>query len=314
MRIALSVICFSILSATSVKAQQQIPDGGFESWRYTGYQADVPAGAPGMSWVSGDSLMFLRCGWSQQPQVAKVTNAHSGQYALCLQESFYVAPIGGNFVEENGGGYISLGIFDTNNFKPLGVTYTAHPSALTGFYKLTADTPGVDTANIRIGFKSAGGGSIIAQGGQSFYTKADTWQPFTIPIYWSNNQQPAKLMLDMSVGATDAVCGDTSTRFYLDDLSFVFANGIYENLFADEHIHVYPNPTTDIINIKLDKIYTDSDYSITIHDAAGRIVSGIGQVQEAQQLSLRNYGSGTYFLQLHRGSETVYGIKITVTE
>jgi len=312
MRTSLFAMLLLLFTAMVARAQQQIPNGSFENRIFTEYQADVPAGAAGMRWVSGDSLMFLRCGWSQQPQVAKVTDAHSGQYALCLQESFYVAPVGGNVVQENGGGYISLGVFDTNSFMPVGVPYTERPSALTGFYKLTADTAGADSANIRIGFKNAG--FLIGQGGQLFYTNTNTWQPFTIPINWSNNQYPNKLMLDMAVGSTDLVCSDTSTRFYLDDLSFLLANGIRENLFANAHISVFPNPATDMVHIQLDDPYLGDDCFITVHDAAGKAISKSGHLQKEQVISLRGQGSGTYFIQLRKGGETVYGTRITVVQ
>jgi len=75
MRIALSLFCLLFSTTKFASAQQQVPNGGFENWIYNEhYFAEVPEGAAGMNWVSGDSLMTLLCGWSQQPQVQKTTD------------------------------------------------------------------------------------------------------------------------------------------------------------------------------------------------------------------------------------------------
>jgi len=305
---AFSLIALIVASLLVNEARaQQFPNGGFESWLTYSY-GELPAGASGMRWTSNDTLIASYNAYAPNKAIKKVEDAHSGSYALCIQEGYIYIPSNG--YKDSGGGVVFLGEPNFVTFRPKGVSYTARPISISGFFKHTATIPGADTSTISAVFMLSG--SAIGEGEQFFHTATPSYQAFSIPITWNSSSQPDMLEFRMDNGGADRICKDTSTRFFVDDLMFNFPNGVQENLFPEDGFQTYPNPTTDFVTVKLSTEYARPDYSLTIHDIEGKLVSRHG-IKTLQQISLNGYADGVYFIQLRDNTGKVLsGNRITV--
>ncbi len=98
------------------------------------------------------------------------------------------------------------------------------------------------------------------------------------------------------VTAEDGVTTHTYT------INFTIATGI-GNIYMN-NIKVYPNPSTGEF-----KISNDSDFSFTITDITNRIIISKSNPQKNVQVNLKEFGSGTYFIQI-KTNEKIYFYKI----
>ncbi len=77
-----------------------------------------------------------------------------------------------------------------------------------------------------------------------------------------------------------------------------------------KQIDIYPNPTSEIINIDLSKI-VDEVQQIEIYDLNGQLLRSIQTIQVVNQLRIEEFSSGLYLVQV-RTKETVYTAKVVV--
>jgi hypothetical protein len=84
-------------------------------------------------------------------------------------------------------------------------------------------------------------------------------------------------------------------------IKYLFAN--------DKKITIFPNPTSDIINIKLTDYNPNDDLKLSIYDATGRIIIN-DKINNNQVLDLSNYKSGIYFIHLYDSKGNIYKSKI----
>jgi hypothetical protein len=77
---------------------------------------------------------------------------------------------------------------------------------------------------------------------------------------------------------------------------------IQENLGDPVQVNIYPNPTSDIINIQFETA-TDKEISLFLLDAQGKLVKS--EVIEAsvlnRELNLQSLPAGVYYLRLTKG-------------
>lgn len=79
-----------------------------------------------------------------------------------------------------------------------------------------------------------------------------------------------------------------------------------ENYSEKINITVFPNPTTQYINIESDK---KSD--LTIYDASNKIVK-VEKVEKQDQVDLSDLAPGIYFMQFYRKNSKLKTIKIII--
>ncbi len=86
----------------------------------------------------------------------------------------------------------------------------------------------------------------------------------------------------------------------------VETNTLIPDYKVDTNIKVYPNPTSDKISINMDKEYF---IHLELFDLKGKRVSQKKGLYQNLDISLRNYSSGVYFLELeHENKTTSYKI------
>ena len=70
-----------------------------------------------------------------------------------------------------------------------------------------------------------------------------------------------------------------------------------ENILNDDAIHIYPNPTQDLLH--LDFVNNLTDVSLEITDLAGQTLASHIVNTNSSEISLANYESGIYFIKLN---------------
>ena len=75
------------------------------------------------------------------------------------------------------------------------------------------------------------------------------------------------------------------------------------NLYGTLEFEVFPNPATDVLNVRLTEDYLTENASIEIYDVNGRLVKTVNLTagEQLQQLPVDGMISGMYLLRLHNG-------------
>lgn len=94
------------------------------------------------------------------------------------------------------------------------------------------------------------------------------------------------------------------TYYYIDDVSVTVATASAEN-FSNINLKLYPNPTTDVINIEGDS--TSEIKKISLISLEGKLIKSYNA---SDVISLHDVAIGTYFLQLTLNDGSVYSEKI----
>jgi len=77
-------------------------------------------------------------------------------------------------------------------------------------------------------------------------------------------------------------------------------------------INVFPNPTTDFIQLKI-QTEKFENLHFTISDLSGKILFTEKQIIENQQIILSNYLTGVYFLSVYKQNQLLKSFKIIKT-
>ncbi len=84
---------------------------------------------------------------------------------------------------------------------------------------------------------------------------------------------------------------------------------------AAVRLSVFPNPTTDVLNIELDEMEADADGAVVLMNANGQVVRQINQTlisNDRIQMNVSELPVGMYFLQVTSGETTLFTEKVMV--
>ena len=96
----------------------------------------------------------------------------------------------------------------------------------------------------------------------------------------------------------------TETYTQLGDCDSYNSNLLELN--GDDQLQIYPNPTTDLLTIKLPLNLLD-EYTYTVSNQKGTQVQ-LGKINsEITTINLNSYPAGTYFLTIHNSKKTITG-------
>src|SRR5690606_28302534 len=95
-----------------------------------------------------------------------------------------------------------------------------------------------------------------------------------------------------------------SSYYYIDDVSVTVATASAKN-FSNINLKLYPNPTTDVINIEGDS--ASEIKKISLISLEGKLIKSYNT---SDVISLSDIAAGTYFLQLILNDGSVYSEKI----
>jgi hypothetical protein len=78
-------------------------------------------------------------------------------------------------------------------------------------------------------------------------------------------------------------------------------------------LKIYPNPTTDILNLRID-LNDYQKYSYELYDLGGRFLNKKPVAGKVTELSMSKYPSGTYLLKVSKGNTPVKIFKVIKTD
>ncbi|MGY6649022.1 T9SS type A sorting domain-containing protein [Wenyingzhuangia sp. IMCC45574] len=171
---------------------------------------------------------------------------------------------GGNTPSENG--CFEVSIAKTNN----------------SFVKLRRGGNGLSTIGIP---------KVLVDGPDSFYKLSD--HTSTSVPGWTNSERPSLIstkVLDGLFGATSDPCPVTSPK--------TAENVIVSNLeFNNERgLSIYPNPTSGVVHVN-----SELGDTIKVYNSSGVLIESIiGTQSKINSIDLSIYGSGVYFVSIHK--------------
>jgi len=125
-----------------------------------------------------------------------------------------------------------------------------------------------------------------------------------------NSFSNASYQLDWSIG-------ECLTATYTTG-AYVLTQGFYqssytitsvENLWSDIEITVYPNPTTDFINLKV-KGSKAKSMQYTTTDFLGKILQTSNIAGDIEQIDFSNYATGIYFISVSQNKQLIRSFRI----
>jgi len=253
---------------------QNILNHSFENW--------TP-----LNWEEPDGILTSNQYAVGQPTLpaVKTTDMYSGSFALELNT---ILTPNNDTIQglATNGGFDQFGILG-------GVPYTGQPTAVNFYYKYAPS--GVDTAWANIQFKS--GGSIIAQGG-TMLNAAGTYTLSSNLL--SIPSTPDTMLFAFFAG------NNPGSQLIVDHLDFTFPVGINENITVDRIVS-YPNPTTDVLNIKFE-LKNNNLVTANLLDITGKVLTtkSFGNLPSGtytESFNTSNYNSGVYFIEFVIGNE-----------
>lgn len=129
---------------------------------------------------------------------------------------------------------------------------------------------------------------------------------YTSPIANANNWTLRSFNFTPTISAqyitVRAVVGNASYGFqwtFVDNF-ILSSNTDIPTDFIEDDLKIYPNPSSGIVNIELQKNNTSCD--VEIYDMFGRKILSYDSVLEFQQIDMCSYDQGIYFVKVYDGS------------
>ena len=281
------LLSFMLFIICSVKAQNQnLTNGGFESW------TDVNVYQLLDNWFTFNQ--YAVWGSSTTP-VAKVTDAHSGNFAAKIS-SFVLFSGSGNPIDTIQG-CILYGDFDIAGGGSPGVLFQSRPDSIVGFYK--SSFIGGDSATVVVSLQKYDATNLNSTGigfCNGLITQNSTaYKRFSFPIDYdpTSSAMPDTLILAVSIGGQSYNLASTIT---VDDIQFVYnVTGVDE--IAQATFNVFPNPANNLLVIE-----STIEDNISIYNAVGQIVQTVQIIPAVKaEVNCSQLEEGIYFLKGKNG-------------
>jgi hypothetical protein len=111
-------------------------------------------------------------------------------------------------------------------------------------------------------------------------------------------------------GKSDTKGGYVNQSFGNDDLWIVrfddISAGIKNNKPDNNDISVYPNPTSDFVNVRLNSIGPDNTLINIVSITGERLMNYRGKANSIQKLNISSLPKGIYIMSIQRGAEYFY--------
>lgn len=304
MRNLVYIFILIVLVAVIFKTNAQIiPNGGFEDWATVG-GIEYPTGV----WLTTNSFStgsFL--------PVTKSTDHYpldSGNFSVKIENDTSISKLK---PPAGLGGYGM--IMTTKSFllsRQHGFPITGHPTCFKGYYKFTPQNN--DTLLIAILLFKNGNpvsDTILLTG----TSPVPNWTSFKLPLQYSTDPDSAFIELAAFYSFPKKFPHGNSI-LYVDNLSFDLRDYVTENIQQNNLFNLYPNPTSDFINIDISKEMfrklNMTNWKAEIYDVLGNLIyseNTIGKFEIKINVSYLN--DGVYIMKL-QNSEQITAKKIIV--
>ena len=282
-----SILSLVAIATLSTSAFAQIPNNSFETWTSAGTYSNPD------SW---DNLNGMTTSMGVYTATKGTGGATGGGTSYLKLTSKNVSGMGIM------AGVAVCGTMDMTTYKPTkGFPYTMQPAKLTGSWQYMAS--GSDAGFIAVYLTKWNSTMMmrdtIAKAMQPLVGMAMSWATFNINLNYMSSAMPDSAVIVLSASGATPVA---NSYLYVDNISFngsVTGINNIENLVSN--ISVYPNPSTENINIQLNAQKT-SLVKFQLVDLTGKLVKEVivGEIQGKYATSINTTGiaKGTYFLKV----------------
>lgn len=301
----------SLLTSSLVIAQTPITNGNLESWKDTSFtNGAVPIS---YSEPTGGMLKSLN----------KITEFPGPPPVNCFKETSNVH--GGNFAARVVSGSVdflsspifipgALGtitpFFNSTTFgATIGVPFTEKPSKFVGWFKYTSvqgDSAEFSAATTR---NVGGVRETLTLAKQIIKFSESSWTYFEADFVELNAGNPDTIIiLCVSSAGYDFInltnCkGKVGSTLFIDDIAFVYENGLKEDLMSSTEVKIFPNPSSDVINVNVNANVNNGQ--VRFIDASGRIAYMHAFNGNNQAISVSQLASGLYSIVIVEGNNII---------
>lgn len=312
------IIIFSFQKTTA----QNLENGSFENWVDDfDAQGNFVYEELGGYWATNNLVSTINS--ETTPFVLPETErVQQGSRAIRLQSGFLVGFGGGIPV----GGLVGVGGFElniANQFESYieGKPFTSRPTALTGYYiyePVDIDDEGTiinDECEIYTYLTKWNSGKRDTLGVAYFSSKEtfNDYQYLEIPFDYYSEATPDTMFTVFATSKAAApplYHAGIGTVLIVDNFNFSYDPvGIAAPIVPLYDMNIYPNPTTDFIQLDIDH-NTLLDFALFGID--GKVVLESIISTQQHNIDVRDLASGTYIYQIKEGNTTVAGGQIVV--
>lgn len=197
------------------------------------------------------------------------------------------------------GNYAAKFVYNNSypSFATIKFPLSSHPSSLSAYIK--NQLFGIDTASLEIKLYK---NSMVVDSGVWIDTVSIlNYTKLTIPIS-QNSIQVDSAIITIAFGNIKHIQIMNLPNFWMDNLSFEFANGIEENNKNENNLIVFPNPANKIITIVL-PVDKEKLIDLKIYNTIGQTVFQQEYDTEIKSFDVSHFTEGIYFIQVKTNIE-----------
>jgi hypothetical protein len=297
------------VALNSAYSQSNIPNGDFENWYNVVLSAtlnyDELGTGPTDNWISTlNSLAAVppTAGGPGPVTVFKTTDKYSGTYAAkAVSANFPLGPVS-IFIP----GMIGTAVMDMVGVKALLGRPCADckPLHLKGYYKFEPVNNDSCAAVILLSRWNAtakkrdtvGYGRWVQKSPVTHYTE------FDVPVnYTGTGAVDTITILVVSSANFDVVSfvgsqGEVGNTMYVDALSLEYSAGIEQALMPEVGVSLFPNPASDVLNIRLSKEIRHGSFDI--YNGSGKLMGSFNASSLESTIPVYSLVNGTYYFRL----------------
>ncbi len=275
-------LAITLLTATYVHAQDDVPNGGFEEWVNGGGFFNSYRNPAGWGTLNSETALF---GVTTVRRASNPNEVYSGQYALKLQSQFFLLA-----------NEVIPGLCLTGNFNIQtrqiegGLPFNLRPESISGWYQYSPAN--VDTGQVGVVLTRWNAldnkRDTVGMGGHFATQATNTFTFFDGPIEYMSDAAPDTIMVVLV--SSSAHSPQNGSVFILDDLALNFTTTsvpLQEILEAK----TYPNPTRDFLNYDV-----RGSAEVLVYATSGSLAKKLPLVADKGMIDLSDLQKGSYLL------------------
>jgi len=278
-----------ILIALTESVFCQIPNNGFEAWTNTGsYQ--TPDNWDNLNQITFNSSIYT---------CIKGAPGYSGASYLLLTSK---AIAGKGIVP----GVAVCGKIDTVTYKPIsGFPFSARPQYLSSYLQYMPAVP-ADSSSIKVLLTKWNQTLLqrdtVAFGASYFNAMAHSWFNNGTYLNYMNGENPDSAIIVISSSSSMPKNG---SYIYVDNLQFIGnVVGISEYSLNSNTISVFPNPSSDIVNIGFNS-EPDKASVLMIFDFSGKLIYKTRELNKSNTINTSQWSKGIYTIQVNSNNQSI---------
>jgi hypothetical protein len=273
----------------SVINYAQIPNTGFEAWTNNGAY-ETPDNWDNLNQMTNNSGIYT---------CIKGTPGYSGTSYLFLSSK---AIAGKGIIP----GIAICGKIDTVTYKPKsGFQFALRPQYLSYYMQYMPADP-ADSSNIKVLLTKWNSSLLqrdtVAFGASYFNGMAHSWFNNGTFLNYKSGENPDSAIIVISSSSSVPKNG---SYIYVDNLQFIGnVVGINEYSLNSNTISVFPNPSSDIVNIGFNSNH-DKASTLMIFDFSGNLIYKTRELNKSNTINTSQWSKGIYTIQVNSNNQSI---------